>query len=315
LTDGPTAFANTVGPPATALVVAGTSGVLPTELSVGGQYITPAGGSAIMADDVTPVAFATDLNSSLFAPAVGVTQWRQISAGISLAVNTDMVTVACWVWPDNTRGDGAAAGILVNMFANFEIDARMQLVSNLGDGVNWSAFFTAGAASVNLTAPRPRPQAWNLVALSMHLGTQQCTVYVHNLGTVSGPLVGAVNPIQLFDTVYFGGRFNGSIGYGQVYFGANAYTQSIHDAQIEMARHGLEGQFTGQRVATIANYAGVPATARRLDAGVASMSRATLAGRTPTAMFAEAVETEQGRLFANGDGELTFHDRIRRYVP
>lgn len=316
LADPSPPFASSVGPAATLAPSAGTAGILPTEIWASGPHVVPNGGTPVLADDVRPVVFATDLNSTLFAPSVGVTRYQQISSAISLPVNGDTVTVAFWLWPDNSQGDGAAAGVPVNMYANFEVDARMYFVSNLGDGVNWSAILTAGAGSAFLVTPRPRMQAWNLIALQMSLLTLQCTAFVHTLGTVTGPFVGAVNTAPTFDTMVVGGRFNGSIAHVQVYVGATAYTQATHDAQIQAARTGLEGQLTGERVTSILDYAGWPAGARDIDPGLARMSVARLAGKDPLTCLEEARRTEQGRLFSAGsfgNRRVEFRDRLRSY--
>lgn len=315
LTDSGPAFATTVGVAATMTPQSASDAGASPGNSLGGQYVTPNGASSVLANDVTSVTFATDLNTISIAPAVLTSRWQNGYAGINMPVNSDEITLAFWFWPDDSRGEGAASGVPAEIIANNGNDAHIQLQGTLGASPIWRGSFLAGAGFLSLPCATPGMRMWNLIALTMNLATAAVAIYVHNIGTVTGVLAGAVTVTQVFDAVSIGGRANGSMYGVQVYVGAGAYTQAVHNAQIAMAQTGLEGQLTGQRVATIANYAGVPATARQIDAGVASMSRATLAGRTPTALFAEAAETEQGRLFANGAGNLTFQDRIRRYVP
>jgi hypothetical protein len=84
-----------------------------------------------------------------------------------------------------------------------------------------------------------------------------------------------------------------------------------HLAQFQVGMLGLEGQTTGQRVTTILNYAGVPAGLRQVDVGCSFMAKATMAGRAPGDLLAEAVTTEQGRGFMSGDGRYVFHGRDR----
>jgi hypothetical protein len=113
--------------------------------------------------------------------------------------------------------------------------------------------------------------------------------------------------------VRFGGLHNGFLGYAQMYVGAAAdWTSADFAAQYAMGLSGLEWQTTGERVATIADYAGIPTGARDIDRGAAVMSVARLAGRFPADALDEATDTEQGRLFVAG-GRLTFRDRRSVY--
>jgi hypothetical protein len=106
--------------------------------------------------------------------------------------------------------------------------------------------------------------------------------------------------------------YMGLMAHAQVYIGSS-WGHDEFLAQREVGIGGLAGQATGERVSTVANFAGVPAGRRDIDPGVTAMAQARLAGRKPTDLFAEAVATEQGRLIVSGDGRLTFHDRRRLY--
>lgn len=95
----------------------------------------------------------------------------------------------------------------------------------------------------------------------------------------------------------------------QVYVGTTfGYTQYLE--QINQAYAPLHRQTTGQRVATILNYARFPASRRDIDPGQSVMANATLAGKTPGQALEEANTVERGRLFAQA-GRIQFHDRQR----
>ena len=106
------------------------------------------------------------------------------------------------------------------------------------------------------------------------------------------------------------GPLAGSISHVQEYIGS--YTRAQFLAQRDMGFTGMAGQYTGQRVSTIAQYAGVAAGDTEIDAGTSRMQKASLAGRSPLDVMQEAATTEQGLLHAAGR-RLIFHDRLRRY--
>ena len=114
--------------------------------------------------------------------------------------------------------------------------------------------------------------------------------------------------------MWVGSGFNGTISHVQIYVGPGAYTRSMHLAQAAAGYTGLYGQTTGQRIVTLAQYAGIPAAElSNVDPGIAPMQKATLTGQSPLAEMRVAETTEQGRLRTNGQGLLVFDSRLRRY--
>lgn len=314
-------FTNAVGTPTPVIFsTQAVNGLLATDTNVaGGNYIIPNGATPILADDITSVAFVTDLNTTFAPPAVYVSRWMRTVGKVDVLCS-DVVTVAFWLYPDTTRGDGAGAGLPCGLvkrdpLTGLVIDSVL-ITSDPGDGVVWRAVFSVadGAAGVVFNPiPRPRPNAWSLIGLQMSLTDGTATAYIHNADPVTGAMTGPVPASQQFDRVIIGDRMNGSVGTVQIYLGAGAYSQAIHNAQIAMAQRGLAGQLTGQRVNSILDYAGVPAGRRDIDPGVATMSVARLAGKDPLTCLEEPRRTEQGRLFASGDRRIQFRDRQRAY--
>ncbi len=114
-----------------------------------------------------------------------------------------------------------------------------------------------------------------------------------------------------FSTLQMGYQLDYDLSHLQVYVGTSwGYSQYL--AQIAEAHAPLDRQTTGQRVETILNYARFPPSRRAVDTGIAVMSQATLAGKSPGTALDEPLATERGRLFAQA-GVINFHDRTRVY--
>jgi len=109
--------------------------------------------------------------------------------------------------------------------------------------------------------------------------------------------------------------FSGLYGHVQLYVGATTdWDFTRFSAQVDAGNSGLAGQRTGDRIVTLAQYAGVPTTDLDfIDQGEAQLQRASLAGKTPLTAMREAETTEQGRLRTNGQGLIVFDPRTRRY--
>jgi hypothetical protein len=113
-----------------------------------------------------------------------------------------------------------------------------------------------------------------------------------------------------------GNNWTGALGHVQVYVSLSNTTfgAATQQAQVTAARTALSGQYTGQRITTLARYAGIPASQlTNVDNGIALMSAASLAGQSPYAEMKRAETTEQGRLRADGRGQIVFDDRLARY--
>jgi len=133
-----------------------------------------------------------------------------------------------------------------------------------------------------------------------------------------GSLSGSPPTSATVTRVYAGvNGFTGSISHVQLYIGdpTTGFTFADFAAQQNMGLTGLERQLTGDRVRTIAQYAGIPNAefANTIDSGTSVMQVATLAGKTPLEAMREAETTEQGLLYVDGAGNLTFNDRRTLY--
>jgi hypothetical protein len=172
------------------------------------------------------------------------------------------------------------------------------------------------SASIATLTPGPTvPRgSWTLVTMRVTLPSGLVELWVGPGLTASGTMSGSPPASMTFDTLTVGEETYGSIAHLQIYSGATAITRAMHLAQYAMGRSGLAGQTTGQRIVTLAKYAGVPATDLGfIDPGIATMQQPTFAGKTPLTAMREAETTEQGRLRTNGQGLLVFDPRTRRY--
>lgn len=131
-------------------------------------------------------------------------------------------------------------------------------------------------------------------------------------GTLTGVLAGPA----IIDAVYFGPNFLGSVAHMQMYLGSSTdWDNDDFLAQRTVGLLGLERQTTGERIKSIARYAGLPnwSFVNTIDPGQSVMQAATLAGQTPLDAMRDAVRTEQGLLYVDGSGRLVFKDRRTLY--
>lgn len=290
------------------------------------HYFGPGAGSDVPPASITygaaPVAPADDATAITFDPALAndaTTEfdvWRHLlgtrSTPITLSAG-QVVTVVCWTrWnrlmdtPSVTRSaviaaleNSASSG---DIYASIDVDGGA-LAGNGGNNADW--FGTATGPAFVLDHPVP---------VAARIGFNPNTVELWVRGEVYTDTM-TVNTATsaTFDQVLIGRGYPGAVSHVQVYVGLPGDWD--HDdflAQREMGLYGLERQTTGERVNTIADYAGIPAAQRDIDPGESLMQVARLAGKTAAQAWDEARDTEQGRLFAHA-GRLTFHDRARIY--
>lgn len=75
---------------------------------------------------------------------------------------------------------------------------------------------------------------------------------------------------------------------------------------------GFGGDTSDERVERLASYANVDLADMALDAGIATLTEQTTAGRSVMDALNEVAATEGGTLFIAGDGDLTFQNRTHR---
>jgi hypothetical protein len=257
----------------------------------------------MLGDDTQYVQFDPLVNST---PAL-VAATRLVNRNLSITVNNPRTWItSVWVY---TPAGAAVTGEIV-----LRDNASTCILDLTWAPTGWSAAITNSVGTTTLVGPVPKTSAWSLVTVRV-----DCTpgglaeLWVNDSAPVTGNMIGVLGTSGQLSVVTVLGSAGGSVGHLQVYntLPASRFDQAAHLAQYQAGLYGLEQQFTGQRLATILDYAGVPAGERVLDSGVSLMQIATLAGQTPADALAAAVGTERGRGFIDGAGRYVFHDRVR----
>jgi hypothetical protein len=206
-------------------------------------------------------------------------------------------------------GTGLGGGyIRLRRTSGDETPPRVWKASFIDDlSAGWSAqAYSVGAANVP-----------TLLACRIDLLANTMQLFVNGV-SFAATVTGTMPSSMLLLSAIVGDAYAGSLGHIQIYDAASTstgdHTVAAHQAQYSLGITGMAGQTTGQRIAILARYAGIPITdLSYVDPGIAYMQSATLAGQTPLAEMAVAETTEQGRLRTNGQGLLVFDPRTRRY--
>ena len=258
-----------------------------------------------------------DLRGPVFTPLLDanslLTSYASLTANLTTPITQasgETITVAAWVAVNDVTRD------LLIPFAIAGTNGMSLEVDRTGSpGFSWALDAVAGSgppASASVFCPPPLAAA-SLIALRMTLPSGVVELWRDADTVVTATLSGGAVPSSAsWNQIRAGQYINGTVTHVQVYVGNGAYPRSMHLAQVAAGHDGLSGQYTGQRITTIAQYAGMAAGDMDIDAGTSRMQRATLAGRTPLDVMQEAATTEQGLLHAAGR-RLIFHDRLRRY--
>jgi len=277
-----------------------------------------ASGGPIAANDVRVVSFAPQmkLSGATYSPIAYTQLVTNFGAG-TVAANS-VISMAVWVSPDPASLDAqwrvAELGFSNGLSGGFLRLRRTDSTESPG-GV-WKAFFADDFSAV-----------WSASAYGVHAGAKPTLLAIRAdllANTMSLFVDGTEYPATVTGTMVTSGllsalnvgyAFTGAMGDLQIYVGTQAvnYDLAAHRAQLAVGFYALDQQYTGQRIHTILDYAGVPASLRDIDPGVAVMSPVSLAGKTPGTALEEARRTEQGRLFMSGNGRVQFRDRTRLY--
>lgn len=254
-------------------------------------------------------------------PVAGTSAQPFGTANINVHVSSgETIAVSAWINP--LQQIPALAGGLQN--SNFliitedasapaSIGAHSIAFSDQVDAVA-TAYATEGAnlATASAAGVYPR-EVWRLITARLTIPSGAFTLWIGSDVVASGTLVGAPTSYD-FLLFHIGQTFFGSMAHLQVRVGVGAFPYSEHVAQAAIGMTGLERQTTGDRIRTIAQYAGIPAAElTQIDTGTSVMQRATLAGKNPLTAMRDAERTEQGLLYADGSGNLVFKDRASLY--
>lgn len=274
--------------------------VTPTDPAL--PSITFRGAPSLPGDDLSPIDFQPSRDVT-FDPHEFVRSYT-LEGEISFTISSGQVmTLVAWIRPDDLYRLGyvfamsAAPG-----FAAITWDLAGAVLRGVaGDGVTWDG---------EILGAHPGYGRWVPVALRCGFNPSVLELWIGN-EVYTGSMFVAGGSATTYTSIDVGTQFDGGIAHVQVYIGTeDDWTYDDYLAQYDVGLNGLERQTTGQRVASVLDYAGFPPGRRDIDPGVAVMQVASLAGKRPLQALEEATETEQGRLFAQG-GRVAFHDRRR----
>lgn len=308
LTDAVTPFPNVVARQKLLVETIGGSTTASDQLPA----VEPQGGVAIPGDDGQ---FPQLLHGASAGAATGGEIALYTEDGLGTVASGETITMVAWVNIDLTydvtqvlltlttddglallRRESVADG------GDFRLTIPTGNVTGAVDGV-----FTVGA------------DVWYLIGIRWGFDPDSLEMWINDQ-TFDVTLAGASTtptPISRYDT-----QMAGTIAHMQVYIGdGDLWTNDHFVAQWQAGLDGLERQTTGERIFTIAQYAGIPESDLDLIGdGSSVMQMAQLAGKTAGQAMREAVDTERGRLFTNGSqtafhngGKIVFHDRHHIY--
>jgi hypothetical protein len=269
--------------------------------------VTPGGGATVPGDDLRGVLLSPllDANQLLTSSLALTVTWPTPIPQVS----GETMTVAAWIMLNNATRDLLAPIALTGQQLTIGYNRSTSPL------LAWTVDAQTGTgppSAVSLAAPPP-PGPAALIALRVTLPSGLVEIWPHTAPIVTGTLTGSPPPTAAgWSRLTVGRYMAGTIDHVQVYVGSAAYTYPMHLAQAAAGMTGLAGQYTGDRIRTIARYAGVADGDMDIDPGTSRMQAVSLAGKSPLSVMQEAATTEQGLLHTRGRRVL-FHDRLRRY--
>jgi hypothetical protein len=282
--------------------------------------------AALMSSATGALALADDIGSHLNVVNAGAagTIYGYLrnfpGGGVPLSVG-QAVTVVGWVTPvQNPTAFGGVQPVIDLTITESTPTASSILEFGVSaGGTTWRAVYASGGMAGTLTTTR-NVVFGDTVMFGVRYGYNPAVLEVwiggdRFVGSLAGsPPASAVLSTLEFGSVAFG--FLGALSHLQVYVSTDtSWGYSDYLAQYRMAQTCLERQSTGDRIRTVAGYAGIPNAefANTIDPGASIMQRAQMAGRTALDLMREAETTEQGSLYVDGSGNLCFADRRTIY--
>lgn len=236
-------------------------------------------------------------------------------APLSIPVGaTDVLAVSVWTRP-NTQTVVAPAlrpnstFLILGNVTDFGVTIRDYRPD--ASGVQVSGFSLPAPISGGRELER---DTWRLVTVRIAMATGATSLWVGAdlvaTGTATPPAGTTLTEITL------GQNYVGSLGHVQVRVGPDAttMTRADHLAQYAHGWQGLDRQTVAERIATLAAYAGVPASELDLPADAATpLQPARLSGVGTAQAMQDAATAGQDILMTTPQGRLTLVPRGRRY--
>ncbi len=262
-----------------------------------------AGRAGPVGDDASYVQFAPTA-AVVASEYLGAPRLARRDFTVALTAG-ESVAVMGWIYVPTDPNKLGGPGQVLNCHGSSFGDPTFYLSVN---SASWQGIVSTNAGLRTLFLPSYKLDGWTFVALILDVTSGAVTFCVDSLttsGSVGGASTGSLGEIALDGAVATG------LAWGQVQIWAGAgITSATALAQFSAGYSGLERQTTGDRIKTLARYAGLTdGQLTKVDTGCSIMQTATLAGQTIAAAMYDARDTEQGDLFIDGAGLLTFRDR------
>lgn len=242
--------------------------------------------------------------------------YATLSTPITLSAG-QYLTLVCWVKSLDPLTEFAYAGgeHYVLLAGDAASDAASLWKDVSSSGGEYKGAIASGVWGANFEGSWAGPDVWHIFAGRYQLAALQETWFD---STTASSSFGGSPPASITFTNIHVGYYGviGSIAHVQVYVDdGTGFTRTEFLAQRDIGLYGLERQTTGDRIRSIAKYAGIPLADYNdtVDKGTAVMQAASLADKTPLEAMREAERTEQGLLYVDGSGRLVFKDRRTLY--
>lgn len=294
LANSPTAY-YTMGDPSGATSAAESSGNNAVPLTV-----DLTAGNAVVFGNAT--GFGTDGITA--AEFVGPTSQTLVANGIPTAVNNLTLRFA-FLAPAAPSSGLLPLVALSSGASNFSVTMQLTTAGNL------QADVSAGA-NVTLSVAVSFGQTHD-VAVVIEQGAGDVRLYVDGILATSAGGLALSLPAATDGKLSVGSRVGGATLahvalYGSVLLPADAL------AQATAGLTGFSGERTDQRAVRLLGWAGVAATEVTTETGSEAVTYQKTSGQSVVDALRDVEATEGGVLFDGRDGNVTFHNRSRRYL-
>ena len=272
---------------------------------------TPQGASPVGVDDARlPLLAATNAPNGSGNQVAVPNDFRADGSFSTVLGAGKVVTAIGWYYPTLPSAKNAVLLLSIS-------DTLTTATVRTNDFAGTLVLEALGTLTSLINGPVLPDQAW--VPIGIRYGWDTATVelwvgrnrYPGVLAGVPGGGPNALGSTTRVCTFYAGG-----FGHIQHYISdPTEFTFQHFLDQQTAAATCLERQLTGDRIRTMAAYAGLPAVeyTNTVDPGTSPMQLVSLAGRTAVEVMREAEVTEQGLLHTDPSGRVVFRDRRSLY--
>jgi hypothetical protein len=195
--------------------------------------------------------------------------------------------------------------------------ASQILIGGDGGTLHWEATVVAGGGSVAADAGRQlETDVWRLITVRVALPSGAVDLWIGSDLAATATIASPPSSMTFAELRVASFVWVGSLAQVQIRVApaVSAFTRADHIAQHRHGYRGLQRQTVGERIVTLARYAGVPDTEVDVPASASTpMQVAKLAGVNPAQALRAAADTGQDTLITSGDGKITVIPRAQRY--